>query len=253
MNGCEFPVETGCRGLDVALAGGSNQMPTAHFFFDGFSPVANTGEPSAMTAWLDRDCLSLLAINQNIAQVGVDSLCSRWRRARGWIDQSSGQGDVVRVMGYSMGCHLAVKFADEARSTRTVRDIWLIAPDPKFRENILDKIDPPSAFEQAQDLWGTCEAPGKAFCAAVKRLSESGHQIRVVCSRADTVAGWEGNVEVMRSECEKDRCCWYEVAVGEGVECGGITFRLDPKRAEGENWVHSQLFTMARKARGGRC
>lgn len=223
-------------------------MPTSCFYFDGFCKSELEKRPNAFSSWLETtpDPLELV-INGRMSE--KDSLKSRWRRAKSWVNRLSQRPDTtIRILGYSMGCHLAVKFAAKLPAKR-VGDLWLIAPDPKFRPTDLDKLKSPSAYKEAQDLWDTDGLPGDRFCSNLKRLSQL--VIHVIYSRGDPVAVWDGNVKMMKHRCkgkEGDGFQWHDVRINSPARVGGVTFRLRPKKASSEFWIHQQLFTIARKS-----
>ena len=224
-------------------------MATACFYFDGFWKSELGKTPNALSAWLETTSdLSEAMINCRIN--ASDSLRRRWDRANALLDRiRKRRGAAIRILGYSIGCHLAVKFACGLAEKRRAKhiDLWLLAPDPKFVSNVLDEREPPSAYGEAQELWNTHKSPGKRLCSALNHLSgltDEG-QIEVIYSTGDTVALWEGNAELMNERCGGDRLRWSPVAINSTTTIGGVTFRLRPRRASSEYWIHQQLFTMA--------
>lgn len=160
-------------------------MPTSCFYFDGFCKSELEKRPNALSAWLKTTSeLSELVINRRIDK--SDSLKTRWCRAKKLIDRfCDRQVTTIRILGYSMGCHLAVRFADELIATAGVRDfcLWLIAPDPKFRHNELDESELPSAYQEAHEFWDA-DCPSERPCSTLNHLTKSvENQIQVIYSK----------------------------------------------------------------------
>lgn len=172
----------------------------------------------------------------------IESLKSRWRRLRAtqlslWTDKTD-----IHILGYSLGCHLAVKFAAEAAIIKRVKELVLIAPDPKFQRNLLD--DEEFAYEQATELWHSAGCPGDDLCLNLRSVSEEIEQkIHVIYSEDDTVALWKDNVEIMKRKCGGDRFQWSNVTVSNPAENDWFRVQLEPSKARGEFWIHEQVFT----------
>jgi len=101
-----------------------------------------------------------------------------------------------------MGCQLAVRFADQAISTRLIGSMVLIAPDPKYRRCTQDEVETrrgdSSAFDEAKDLWGVTRGPGPEFVGALQRVASASRlACRILYCKDDEVAEWVGNGELM--------------------------------------------------------
>jgi len=227
-------------------------LRTIAVFFGGFRQDMVEPPGGVFKSWIE----GLGAVNESIMNLwsgNGDSLQRRWTSAEAAVRRIHDLTAKVHVLGYSMGCHLAVKFALDlfAAGTGNVSfgDVYLIAPDPKFIRNELDDKDGPesSAFEEAKTLWGTRDAPGEAFARTLQALpSQLGSVVNLVYSEADSVAQWKDNVARLRIECgDPHQFHWTEAWIGD-VTDGRVHCKLIPPDASDEFWVHDQLFANTR-------
>ena len=129
--------------------------------------------------------------------IPAETLLDRWRRSRAFLRKCSPVPSVVSILGNSMGCHLAILFAQECQDLGIEIDqITLLAPDPKFRKTKRD-IDPaePSAYAEAEMLWPDAN-PGEAFSMALRKLRVR-RGITYIYSKRDRTAEWHRNVELL--------------------------------------------------------
>jgi hypothetical protein len=139
-----------------------------------------------------------------------DILTKRWDRALTLL-RSSRRPSRVSILGYSMGCHLAVRFAWACMRLRVAIDrLILLAPDPKFCETPLDR-DPQgrNAYSEARTLWSVGD-PGNAFVGTLRTV-KARRGIVYAYSKRDTIALWRNNVEHLPRELGLDveRDGWF--------------------------------------------
>jgi hypothetical protein len=223
-------------------------MPIAGFYFDGFSSSDGFDEPNVFTRWRDKliaePGFSSLVLNRKRE---TELLTDRWKRLEKLSPWLSDDDADIHVLAYSLGCHLAVRFATELiRDIQRIRSFWLIAPDPKFQDNEYDRSDPPSAYGEAHTFWGGADSPGHYFCERLARISKAKQEqeIQVIYSKADAVARWiddneKGNVQKMQENCPD--CDWIEVRAPLAIDL--IQNNLQPAQEPGDVSVHQQLFT----------
>ncbi|MBT4036826.1 MAG: hypothetical protein HN575_05225 [Actinobacteria bacterium] len=136
-----------------------------------------------------------------------DSLKRRFDRASAWLEVRLGDITHVNIIGFSMGCQLAVRFVHHA-SIRApsieYSQLLLIAPDPKYRPVGRDaeeiQAGTSSAFEEAGALWGGRGLAGPRFVSGLADVANRMERIRIVYCRSDGVAEWSANVELMVDE-----------------------------------------------------
>jgi pimeloyl-ACP methyl ester carboxylesterase len=220
-------------------------MSVTCVFFGGFHQSELDAGPNAFSAWIDH-ChergVTTVVLNMRMGR--SDSLSSRWRRFNAMHHSLWSSTDDVFILGYSMGCHLAVKFAAETEVAERVSELSLIAPDPKFRPNVLDAEE--SAYEQAKELWDTDGYPGDSLCLHLNRAAAKVPTVHILYSPEDEVASWEGNAEIMMRKCDP-RFHLSETAVGTPAKNDWFQVQLEPSNARGEFWIHEQLFSKLRK------
>src|SRR5262245_5120069 len=104
-------------------------------FFHGFRNLPSVAEgESAWTSF--RKWKVPQSVITNIHDQDGKTLRRRWRKARKTISGLRTAGKTVHILGYSLGCHLAVKFAHRVLTCEKgidLGDICLLAPDPKYR------------------------------------------------------------------------------------------------------------------------
>lgn len=198
-------------------------------FFGGF----RQGEV-AMTVFKGKSNADL--IHLNLWCGGGDTLVARMRRAMGILDEADLSSRFI-VVGYSMGCHLALRFAQRLAGQQ-VRQLGLIAPDPKIKRTNLDDVDTfagnRSAYDEACDLWQS-DRPGLAFEKAMKELGPLPRRPILRYCTSDEVAEFDGNVERLT-----------EVDGWDIVEVPLATLReLDVHVSE--HWVHDAMVGMIRR------
>src|SRR5579862_3354646 len=184
----------------------------------------------ALDYWLSAEADCRLIINEKANE--SDSLITRWHRLQRHFVWLLDSGADVHILAYSLGCHLAVKFASELQKQKrnTIKSFKLIGPDPKFRPNDLDAIEP-SAQEQVRELWSP-SSPADSFCAKLRGISEATKgQVRIIYSEDDNVALWEGNTEILKRRCPDGKNFEWKPS------------NEQPGKACSEFWIHYQLFT----------
>lgn len=167
-----------------------------------------------------------------------DSLLRRWKRSERWLEAQADREVVYHILGYSMGCQLATRFAQGAlsRSGKRFRlgSLTLVAPDPTLRRTRQDKIEQgqgiTSAFDEARVLWSTTESAGPAFVEALLQVADACEGLcRIVYCKSDAVAEWSDNVEIMARKLHgHTKVRWIETPVNEVVDEHGVRIRLDP-------------------------
>lgn len=174
----------------------------------------------------------------NVWEGDGDSLRRRWERSAQWLDVQADQDIVFHILGYSMGCQLATKFAEDvlSRAGRQFRlgSLTLVAPDPTLRRTRQDEIEESqgitSAYDEARALWSTTGSAGPAFIEALKQIADACDGLcRIVYCKADAVAEWSDNVEIMARELDgHPGFQWIETPVNVEVREHGVRIRLDP-------------------------
>jgi hypothetical protein len=181
----------------------------------------------------------------------ADTLLARRKRSRLWLEKHVPIDNEIIIAGYSMGAHLAAKFAlDLIVHGRKFDQLYLFAPDPKFHESEFDRWDkkcsPTSAFDEAKELWQCDSAPGEDFSLGVRFVGEQIEKERVVVvyCEADEVAVWQENVERFTSLLAGS-CTIFPIFAGSKINIGERMYvHLDPSKASSETWIHDQLFEM---------
>jgi hypothetical protein len=216
-------------------------------FFGGFHQRRLEG-PNAFSVWIDHHIQQsdVRGVVLNMRMGNSDSLRSRWRRFSATHFSLWSSNEVFCILGYSMGCHLAVKFAAEPSFGQRVMQLCLIAPDPKFRPSVLDTDE--SAYEQARELWDSAGCPGDDLCNALNTVTERPTSpIQVIYSEHDTVALWEGNAEILKRRCDGKSFQWTHATINQEAQHEWFRVQLQPSEARGEFWIHEQLFTKLTK------
>lgn len=201
-----------------------------------------------------------------------DTLLARWQRSTAWIDDfvipsaeradddEQEKEDIV-VAGYSMGAHLALRFAVELmerpKGAEPLKKVYLFAPDPKSRECRMDHGDKArhekSAYEEAQEFWQLLGPPGAMFIAKVRFLAQQigGGSVFAVYSKDDEVAEWDGNVSEL-VELGRLLINCVEASTTKPITFGdNLQVMLNPSAARSEIWIHDQLFEMVSAQRRG--
>lgn len=140
----------------------------------------------------------------------TDTLAKRSERALTLL-RASRRPSVVSILGYSMGCHLAVRFACRcARLQIPIDRLILLAPDPKFKETVLDREPQErNAYREVGSLWRSND-PGRCFVAALRSVRTLRGMV-FAYSKCDKIAQWRGNVEHLPRELGLDveRAGWF--------------------------------------------
>jgi len=184
-----------------------------------------------------------------------DSLEKRYRRAADWLTSQTNQSVELHVLGHSMGCQLAVKFAHLALTFAPAKwrlgQLTLSAPDPKYRCGPWDLIEEQAgevpAYDEASKLWRTEGAAGPRFTDTLGQVAGGFRGgCRVVFCKGDTVAEWHQNVEIMRSGLSSYSAIkWIEALPDAVVELHGIRISLNPDEIadiKGANQFHEALW-----------
>jgi hypothetical protein len=183
----------------------------------------------------------------NLWQGPEDSLRHRWERAERLIQRLPSLATAVYIVSYSVGCHLAIQFARRLAELHRpiVRQLYLFAPDPKYRKVEWDRRDQDlnrrSAYEEAIEFWEYCnrpkgptlEIPGKSLEHALRSVLASKIHTQIICCEQDPVSEWKRNVQQLREEFpDSKRVHWDLAKVGES---------LFPAGGGSEDWIHSQI------------
>jgi hypothetical protein len=218
-------------------------MAATCVYFDGFHPQAQgaANKSNALSCWLGKWNPDSVAIN---TRLNAECLKARWRRFKAThLSLWEKPPDQLHVLAYSIGCHLAVRFLADWPVGESLKTLCLLAPDPKFRSTILDDAD--SAYEQAKDLWDSVGCPGDHLCLNLPKATTD-VAIRVIASKDDPVAIWEGNAELMKRSCDErnyKHYGWSDAAVNQIIETEWGKLTLKPCEARRDHWIHTQLFT----------
>lgn len=216
-------------------------------FFGGFRQGQLSPESNAFSSWAQTlDTLDECLVNLWNGS-DEDLLVRRWERMEPHLQRLAKKRLTVHVLGYSMGCHLAVKFAHELRAVcgdrAELRSAYLIAPDPKFKESDLDRTGA-SAYDEAARLWQTAQEPGRSFAARLRTLpGHSNASIHVLYCKRDSIALWKGNVQTLKADYGANGLDWHEASVDVGAGIDEVfRWKLAPADALSESWIHEQLF-----------
>ena len=205
--------------------------------FGGFR-TETLKESQAAASFLDACGLDQSAVLANVWNGAADSLQSRHERSLQWLSTELVHGGILHILGYSMGCQLAVKFAqtvlDHADGRTDLGSVTLVAPDPQFRRGHQDFVERQqgitSAYDEARDLWSVGDSAGPKFVEALRCVANAcEYGCRIVFCKDDGVAEWADNVELMSmqlKDCAAIR--WVETKVNEVTHACGVRFRLDP-------------------------
>ena len=184
-----------------------------------------------------------------------DNLEKRFSRSANWLSSHSNQSVELHILGHSMGCQLAVKFAHLAQMS--LPDNWrlgqltLSAPDPKYRRGPWDLIEEQAgvtpAYDEASMLWGTAGAAGPCFTDTLGVVAGAFKiGCRVVFCKGDRVAEWPQNVEIMKSGLNSCTAIdWIEALPNAVVNRHGIRISLEPKKIahiESADQLHEVLW-----------
>ena len=179
-----------------------------------------------------------------------DTLLRRYRRLVDELEEIGRASRGVRLVALSMGCHLIAKLGEDPAALNGIelRDILLIAPDPKARPVEKDHEETAagnvSAFEDACALWCDAPAPAAPFRASLAKLTLQAGRTRVVYCRRDQVAQWENNTEFLIADLtEVQRVDLIEAVDGQVVERHELTVDLRP--GEGTD-PHERLWDATR-------
>jgi hypothetical protein len=229
-----------------------NSNACACVYFGGFRQNKFKEACNAFSEWVKqfsgRSNLTLL-LNLWLGNT-KDTLRTRWERFASHLPRLCASEADVYVLSYSLGCHLAVRFAADALLRDRVRSLDFVAPDPKFCRTPPDNHETPSAFDEAKEFWGTDGRPGDCFSDNLEKLVTPGSNPRVhlLCSEEDEVAVWKDNVELIERRFP-NAFNWYKVSVGKDRSNGRDSrweVKLCPGQASSEFWIHEQLFANAK-------
>ena len=184
----------------------------------------------------------------NYCLKGGDSLRARLDRALEWLEVRRNDITEINVIGLSMGCQIAVRFVNQASTTDAsieFGELVLVAPDPKYRPVGRDAEEigsgTPSAFDEAEALWGNSGLAGPRFVAGLLDSANRMHRTRIVYCRSDGVAEWNANVELMVGGLPPGEGIELVEAIdGEEVSAGGMTIDLGAGNHESD--VHDRLW-----------
>lgn len=216
-------------------------------YFGGYRQSTLGAPPTAFSSWIK--CIDgLYDCHVNLWRENGDSLLARWRRTDAYLKGPRDAKLVLHILGYSMGCHLAVKCADfvcfKEEEGGEIGSVTLIAPDPKFEKNGLDIQEElrgqMSAYSEAAALWGDSMNPGQPFLKAVRNLAKNDRRkICIVYSKCDTVAVWKANVGRLYDDTQHE-VEWVEATMQEraGARCHCV---LEAVECNSEDWIHDQL------------
>ena len=192
-------------------------------------------------------------VTHNYFDGSNDTLLLRYKRLVEELRPIATTNGAVSLVALSMGCHLVAKLGDDLSALDGIelRDVLLIAPDPKARPVDRDHDETAagivSAFEDARSLWGGAPVPADPFHASLARLTLQTSRTRVVYCRSDQVAQWEDNSELLvASLTALDQVHLIEAIDGQAVEEHGLTVDLRP--GEGTD-PHGRLWDATRVVR----
>lgn len=178
-----------------------------------------------------------------------DSLSDRLGRAIDWLDAHGGDLERVHIMGYSMGCHLAVRLARHVIDSYPSVDVGLMllaAPDPKYRPVTRDLEERAagitSAHDEAAMLWGVQGSPGRRFVSELNAVIPLSAMPAIVYCRADEVARWASNVELMIAELTEGRFAELVEAQDGAVVAGQIVSVDLSSRSQPAEAIHDRLW-----------
>jgi hypothetical protein len=217
-------------------------------FFGGFRQSTLDQHPNAYSSWV-KTVAALGGLENCILNLcrGIgDSLLTRWQRLERILKCVSERKAKVHILGYSMGCHIVVRFAHELCAINTgsisFGDLYLVAPDPKYIRNDLDSTE--SAYDEAQRLWNTTDVPGNTFALRLRTLPiRLSCNVYLIYSKFDPVARWDANVETLVTQCAGQGLEWKEIKICGTATRDQLYVQLDPEKAQDEYWIHHQLFT----------
>lgn len=209
----------------------------------------------AVTSYLDALGLEQSKVSANLWEGAGDSLRSRFERSLQWLEANEAHSEELCILGYSMGCQLAARFAqavlDRGKGRLSLGSLTLVAPDPKYRRGRQDAVERrqgvTSAYDEACVLWSVSESAGATFVEALKRVAQTCRGgCRIVFCKGDGVAEWSDNVGIMQAELEDCRAIrWIETKVNHKTCADGVDFRLDPgevSHVECADDVHAALW-----------
>jgi len=221
--------------------------------FGGFRTTTLVGSRAVVT--------TLKALNvdgvdhENLWSGHGDSLETRYHRAVNWLSSQTSGSVELHILGHSMGCHMAVKFAHLALMSTPASwrlgQLILSAPDPKYRRGPWDLIEERAgttqAYDEARKLWNNESAAGAQFTDTLGLVSSALQDgCRVIYCKSDKVALWRQNVEITKSvlnSCSAIK--WVEALPDALVDLHGIQVSLradDIAHIEEANQYHEILW-----------
>ena len=212
--------------------------------FDGYSGRIDTA--SEVVSSLATASGSSGTIHRNARRGPDDTLGSRFHRFVSWLESGpAGVHESLHFLAFSMGCQVAIRAAIQAAASTRLAGVELIAPDPKYRRCALDRIEvgrgERPAFDDARQLW-LAESAGPAFTAALAETASS-VPCRVVYSRADEVAEWPENVELMKQELAGTKgISWIEAEPGRTIRDKRVTVSVQHGDAIHDSLARSVRF-----------
>jgi Serine hydrolase len=216
-------------------------------YIDGFGsrgPLERALHP--IPEWWKRcESLNVTGFVVNTRLHEHETLTGRWNRLSRLAGLVANETSFY-ILAYSMGCHLAIKLAVKLAAEKAqhqVKQLLLVAPDPKFLPNDLDELESPSAYKQAKKLWHTSDTPGKCFSSALKKVCEmiGPTKPHIIYSEDDLVAFWPGNTKKLKEKCPD--AAWHAVTLTAGATCENVHVALKPDEIRDELSVHRQLIT----------
>lgn len=181
------------------------RLRTAIVVFDGFRGCHDDGLSPVPS--LEAALGTAVATHWNCWTGPGDSLADRFDRVLSWLDAESQHVAEVHLVALSMGCQLAARFGAHvlARTPSIeIGQVLLIAPDPKYRPVERDATETAagvvSAYDETVALWGDASSDDHPIVSTLKAVARRATKVSIVYSRADGVAQWEDNVELMITE-----------------------------------------------------
>ncbi len=214
----------------------SRKLHRCVVIFGGFRTATLEGSRTVVTLLkaLKVDRVS----HENLWRQQGDSLEKRYHRAANWFTSQTNRSLELHILGHSMGCQLAVKFAHLAHISAPANwrlgQLILSAPDPKYHRSPWDLIEKQAsempAYDEASKLWRVEGAAGPRFTDTLGLVAGAFRRgCRVVFCKGDTVAEWHQNVEIMRSSLNSCSAIkWIEAIPDAVVDSHGIRVALNP-------------------------
>ena len=181
-----------------------------------------------------------------------DSLSDRFNRLTDWWNANNIQMPKLNILSFSMGCQLAVRFAENIYNTDSklrLGEVVLVAPDPKARPVERDHEETASgttsAYDEAKLLWSNKSQMLERFLDALVKMAIMADHIRIVLCRTDGVAVYANNVDYIVSHLNGIENVRIIIAEdGKIVNSHGVTIALTAPA--GKYDVHDRLWNSVR-------